>query len=242
MTELPNSLEDAIAESIVSTRAAIEAGYPRVSIELVFPELRNMPLAQQFAEGFISHGAGLKIFFTDAGTAAWAKRNWPDVPYKFASLDVAGSRQTTTVEEQVEEDDQIYLFVAPTAVEIGPVEQICNAAGDRPVILLNPRLEDVAIIGIGYAARQIRERFITTIEPSYYLRPIDDPLALTRRYPLPWQLWLEESAGEWRSVEEALQKPDSEELENMIARATGNSSKRGGLLAGLGEFIRALSR
>ncbi len=242
MTELPNSLEDAIAESIISTQAAIAAGYPRVSIELVFPELRNMPLAQQFAEGFTSYGAGLKIFFTDAGTAAWAKRNWPNVPYKFGSLDVAGSRQTTTVEEQIESDDQIYLFVAPTAVEIGPVEQICNAAGDRPVILLNPRLEDVAIIGIGYAARQIRERFITTIEPCYYLRPIDDPLALARRYPASWQLWVEESAGEWRSVEEVLQKPDSEELENMIARATGQQSKRGGFLGGIGEFIRALSR
>jgi Domain of unknown function (DUF1995) len=246
MTELPNSLEDAVVQAQASTIAALEAGYPRVAIELLFPELKAMPVARQFVTAFESYGAGLKIFFTDAGTAAWAKRDWAGLACKFGSLDVAGSRQTTTVEEQIEAEDQIYIFVSPTAVEIGPVEQICNAAGDRPVILLNPRLEDVAIIGIGYAARQIRDRFINTIEPCYYLRPLDDTLALTRMYPAPWQLWVEAEGGggggDWRPVAEALQKPDSEELENLIAQATGKPTTKGGFLGGLSEFIRALSR
>jgi hypothetical protein len=99
----------------------------------------------------------------------------------------------------------------------------------------------VAIIGIGYAARQIRDRFITTIEPCYYLRPIDESLALTRMYPTPWQLWVE-TEGDWRSAAEALLKPDSEELENLIAQATGQQTAKGGFLGGLSEFIRALSR
>jgi hypothetical protein len=241
MTELPNSLEDAVVQAQASTIAALAAGYPRVAIELLFPELKAMPVARQFVTAFESYGSSLKVFFTDAGTAAWAKRDWAGLDCKFGSLDVAGSRQTTTVEEQIEEDDQIYLFVSPTAVEIGPVEQICNAAGNRSVILLNPRLEDVAIIGIGYAARQIRDRFINTIEPCYYLRPIDESLALTRMYPDPWQLWVE-AGGDWRSAAEALQKPDSEELENLIAAATGQQTAKGGFLGGLSEFIRALSR
>ena len=38
-------------------------------------------------------------------------------------------------------------------------EALCNEAADRPVVLLNPQLEDVAVVGIGYAARQLRERF-----------------------------------------------------------------------------------
>jgi hypothetical protein len=241
MAELPNSLEDAIVQAQVSTAEALKAGYPRVSIELLFPELKTMPVAQQFAQAFESYGPGLKIFFTDAGTAAWAKQAWSGINCKVGSLDVAGSRQTTTVEEQIEDEDQIYLFVSPTAVEIGPVEQICNAAGDRPVILLNPRLEDVAIIGIGYAARQIRDRFINTIEPCYYLRPLDESLALTRMYPAPWQLWVE-SAGNWQATSEALQKPDSEDLETMIAEATGQTATQGGFFGGLSQFIRALSR
>jgi Domain of unknown function (DUF1995) len=242
MSQLPNTLEDAIAQAQVSTQAALQAGYPRVAVELLFPELKPMPVAQQFAAAFGEYGAGLKVFFTDAGTAAWAKQNWTDVPFKLGSLDVAGTRQTTTVEEQVEADDQLYIFVAPTSVEVGPVEQICNAAGDRPCILLNPRLEDVATIGIGYAGRQLRDRFLTTIEPCYYLRPLDDTLALTRLYPNPWQVWLERE-GTWQVIGEEREKPDSERISALVMQATGGQKpKSGGLLAGVGEFLKALSR
>jgi Domain of unknown function (DUF1995) len=242
MTQLPNTLEDAIVQAQAATHAAIAAGYPRITVELLFPELKSMPMAQQFAEAFTQYGDGLKIFFTDAGTAAWAKKNWEATGVKFGSLDVAGSRQTTEADEQIEEDDRLYLFVSPTSVEVGPVEQICEAAGNRPCILLNPRLEDVATIGIGYAGRQLRDRFLVTLEPAYYLRPIEDTLALMRSYPEKWQVWYE-SAGEWRSIGEEQTRPDSERIEAIVQAATGTQKpKSAGLLAGLGAFINALNR
>jgi hypothetical protein len=242
MTQLPNTLDDAIVQAQAATTAALQAGYTRVSVELLFPELKAMPIAQQFAAAFAEYGEGLKIFFTDAGTAAWAKQNWTDVPFKFGSIDVTGQRQTSTVEEQVEESDKLYIFVSPTSVEVAPVEQICNAAGDRPVILLNPRLEDVATIGIGYAGRQLRERFLVTIEPCYYLRPLDDTLALMRFYPTPWQVWLE-TAGTWTVIGEERTKPDSERIGELVMAATGGQKpKSAGLFSGLGEFLKALSR
>jgi hypothetical protein len=238
---LPNTLDAAIVQAQAAAQAAIAAGYGRISIELLFPELKAMPLAQQFAQAFTQYGAGLKVFFTDAGTAAWAKQNWEETGVKFGSLDVAGNRITTEADEQVEEDDQIYLFVAPTAVEVGPVEQICAAAGDRKIILLNPRLEDVATIGIGYAGRQLRERFLVTIEPAYYLRPVDDTLALLRAYPQPWTVWLERE-GEWQAIGEARDRPDSERLEAIVTQATGiQKPKSAGLLAELSAFLRAFS-
>jgi Domain of unknown function (DUF1995) len=240
LSALPDTLDDAVVQAQVATKAAIAAGYERLNVELIFPELKPLPIAQQFASAFAELGPGLKLFFTDAGTAAWARKNW-DVPYKLASLDVAGTRQTTAVAEQVEDADRMYIFVAPTSVEVGPVEQICNAAGDRPCILFNPRLEDVAIIGIGYAGRQLRERFLTTIEPCYYLRPLDDTLALSRFYPHPWQLW-RETAGTWSVGATEREKPDSEVLDAMVATATGETGRSGGLLAGLQQFMRALSR
>jgi hypothetical protein len=248
MPQLPKTLEDAIVQSQTATQTAMAAGYPRVSVELLFPELKAMPVAQQFVTAFAEYGAGLKIFFTDAGTAAWAKKNWTDIPpYKFGSLDVAGTRQTTTVEEQVEADDQLYIFVAPTSVEVAPVEQICNAAGDRPIILLCPRLEDAATVGIGYAGRQLRDRFLTTIEPSYYLRPLDETLALMRCYPDSWQVWIEQAGPEdlriWAPIGEALTKPDSEKIEALVTAATGvEKPKAKSLFAGIGEFIKALNR
>jgi hypothetical protein len=243
MTQLPNTLDDAIVQAQAATQAALQVGYKRVSVELLFPELKAMPVAQQFAAAFFEeYGAGLKIFFTDAGTAAWAKKNWEDVPCKFGSIDVAGQRQTTTVEEQIEADDRLYIFVSPSSVEVGPVEQIANAAGDRPVILLNPRLEDVATIGIGYAGRQLRDRFLTTIEPCYYLRPLDDNLALMRNYPSQWQVWFEQG-GDWRVIGDDRVKPDSEKITGLLMQATGGAKpKSSGLMAGLGEFLKALSR
>jgi hypothetical protein len=242
MADLPQTLDDAIAQAQQATKAAIAAGYRRLQIELIFPELKAMPVAEKFIPGFADElGAGLKVFFTDAGLAALARRDWGDAKCQIRSLDVAGSRQTTPVEEQIDPADQLYLFISPSAVEVGPVEQICQAAGDRPIVLLNPRLEDVATIGIGYAGRQLRERFLSTIEPCYYLRPLDDQSALLRCYPHPWQVWLE-TAGVYQPIAEELQKPDSEKLDAIFAKTLGNQKPRQGLLSGLSEFLRALGR
>jgi hypothetical protein len=240
MTQLPHTLDDAIAQSQVATRAALNAGYTRLHVDFVFPELKPMPVAEKFLPMFTDLGSGLKVFFTDAGTAALARRNWGDASFKIGSLDVQGSRQTTTVEEQIEPEDQVYVFVSPTAVEVGPVEQICNAAGDRPIILLNPRLEDVAIIGIGYAGRQLRQRFLDTIEPCYYLRPLDDQSALMRCYPSPWQVWYEID-DDYQLIAEEREKPDSEKLDEIFATALGQKPRQS-LFGGLQQFLRALGK
>lgn len=240
MTSLPNSLDDAIAQAQIATQAAIDAGYTRLQVEFVFPELKPMPVAEKFLPMFSDLGSGLKIFFTDAGTAALAKRNWGEVPFKIGSLDVQGSRQTTPVEEQVDPDDQVYVFIAPSAVEVSPVEQICNVVGDRPVILLNPRLEDVAIVGIGYAGRQLRQRFLDTIEPCYSLRPLDDQSVLMRCYPSPWQVWYEID-GDYQMITEETEKPDSERLEEIFATALGQKPQQN-LFGGLQQFLRALGK
>lgn len=239
--DLPNSLEEAIVQAQAATKAALAAGYTRLSIELLFPELKVMPIAQQFTEAFADLGAGLKIFFTDAGTAAWAKQGWKEMPFQFRSVDVAGSRQTTDAQEHIDEGDRLYIVVAPTAVEVGAVEQLCNQAGDVPVIIFNPRLEDVSIVGIGYAGRALRDRFLSTIEPCYYLRPLDDQVALTRFYPTPWQVWLEKE-GQWDVIAQEPLKPDSERLDGIVAAAMGNAGQKRSIFAELQSFIRALGR
>lgn len=239
--ELPTTLDDAIAQAQAATQAALKAGYTRMQVELVFPELKAMPVAEKFLEAFGDWGSGLKVFFTDAGTAALAKRDWGDAPFQIGSLDVAGSRQTTLAEEQVSPDDTLLIFVSPSSVEVSPVEQISQVANDRPIVLLNPRLEDVAIVGIGYAGRQIRERFLDTIEPCYYLRPLDDNSALMRCYPLPWQVWYA-TDGVYQLIAEEPEKPDSERLDEIFASVLGDSQPKPSLFAGLQQFLRALGR
>ncbi|GAC1493375.1 MAG: hypothetical protein NVS2B14_06490 [Chamaesiphon sp.] len=99
----------------------------------------------------------------------------------------------------------MFLLVEPSSVEIVQVEQLCQAASSRPVVLLTPRLEDAATIGIGYASRQLRDRFINTLETCYYIRPLNGA-ALFRCYPSPWQVWLEMD-NDYKLIAEESQKP-----------------------------------
>ncbi len=241
MVEFPQTLEDAIVQAQSATQAAIAAGYTRLQIDLVLPELKPMPVAFQYLPMFSDVGEHLKVFFTDAGAAALAKRDWGATPHQICSLDVAGARQTTPVEELVSPDDRVFVFVAPSAVEVSPVEQVCIAAGDRPVVLLTPRLEDIGTVGIGYAARKIRERFLSTFEPCYYLRPFDRA-ALLRCYPSPWQIWLEADSA-YTLVAEELLKPSSERLDELLLQSGGTqAAPKRSFIEEMQRFLRALGQ
>ena len=240
MAELPRTLEDAIAQSRLATQAAIADGYSRLQVELLFPELKPMPVALQFLPALEQLGSQLKVFFPDAGAAALARRDWEDVPFKI--LDIGTGK--VPVHQQIQPEDGAFLFIAPSAVEVAQVEKLCEEAGERPVVMLNPRLEDAAIVGIGYAGRQLRTRFLNTIESCYHLRPIDGA-ALFRCYPSPWQVWLE-TGDDYQMIAELPKKPSGEELDRIVAgKPQPDDSplpKKAGLLTGLQRFLRTWSR
>lgn len=244
MAELPKTLEEAIAQSREATKAAIANGYTRLKVELVFPELKIMPVAWQFIPVFEDIGSGLKVFFPDAGAAALARRDWPEVPFKIQDIGTSKS----SLEDKIQPEDKIILLVEPSSVEVLQVEKLCEYAGDRPVVMLNPRLEDPSIVGIGYAARQLRDRFLVSLESCYYLRSLEGA-AILRCYPESWQVWLETS-DDYKLIAEVSERPFGEELDQIIAQATGTSTstsdtpapKKSGLFTNLQRFIRALSR
>jgi hypothetical protein len=240
MTELPQTLEDAIAQARSATQAAIAAGYSRLQVEFLFPELKIMPVAEQFITLFKDLDSQLKVFFPDAGAAALASRDWGKQPFEIRGV---GEQKAS-----IQPEDQVFVVVAPTSVEVAQVEKMCQQAGDRPFILLNPCLEDIATIGIGYAARQLRERFLNTIETCYYLKPIENG-AILRAYPSAWQVWHEVETGEYRLIAEEARKPLAEDLERIFAQVTpsaenkqGSSKHKPGLLANLQRFLQALSQ
>ena len=248
MTELPKDLDDAIAQSRIATAAALSDGQTLLQIELVFPEiaLQAQSITQKFLPEFEAIHSGVKVFFPDAGSAALARRDWGQTPFKITDL---GSSRTP-VEDKLAPEDQLFLLVNPAAVEVAQVEKLYRAAGDRPVILLNPRLEDVATIGIGYAGRQLRERFLNKIESCYYIRPLDSA-ALFRCYPQSWQVWLETN-DEYELISETAQKPVGDDLERILAKAMGTADpnstapakplKKKGFLAELQTFLKALTQ
>ncbi|MEB3336897.1 MAG: DUF1995 family protein [Leptolyngbyaceae bacterium] len=214
MTEIPKTLEAAIAQSREATQAAIADGLTRLQVELVFPELKPMPVAQQFIEVFADLGSHIKVYFPDAGAAALARRDWGELPFEVRGIgEIKGKMQP---------DDQAFILVAPSSVEVVEVEKICEEAGDRPLIMLNPCLEDISTIGIGYAGRQLRERFLSTFETCYYLRPLEQA-ALLRCYPSPWQVWLE-NQDDYQLIAEVAQKPVGEDLDRLLAKETSENT------------------
>jgi Domain of unknown function (DUF1995) len=102
-------------------------------------------------------------------------------------------------------------------------------------------MEDVSIVGIGYTARKLRERFLNTVEPCYFLKPLEG-IALLRCYPNAWQVWAENSEGYTLIAEEPL-KPTLERLDQIIAQHLGTQqSPATGLFSGLQRILNAIGR
>lgn len=245
MPQLPNTLDEAIAQAKEATTTALKDGRTRLQIELVFPEiaLQAQSIAQAFIPLFEQYGSGLKVFFADTGAAALARRDWGEVPFKID--DVGTSR--IPLERKIQPDDQAFLLVAPSAVEVAQVEELSYLAGDRPFVLLVPQMEDIYGVGIGLSARKLRDRFLNTIESCYYLRPLEGA-AISRSYPSLWQVWLEVDE-EYQLIAEEPQKPVGETLDLIFAKATGDSDtnetaspKKPGFFTNLQRFLNALSR
>jgi hypothetical protein len=242
MTELPQTLEQAIAQAKEATVAAIKDGCTKLQVELLFPELKSLPVAQQFIPAVAELDKQLRVFFPDAGACALARREWGEVNFK---IDYLGTNPDL-VAGKVRSEDEIFLAIEPSAVEVSQAEKLCQAADPRPVVLLMPRLEDAAIVGIGYAGRQLRERFLNTLESCYYIRPLDNA-AVFRCYPSPWQVWrvIDDNA---ELIAELPEKPVGDALLEILTGSPADTNnpdlpqvKRPGLLANLQQFLRALS-
>ncbi|GAX34415.1 DUF1995 family protein [Nodularia sp. NIES-3585] len=243
MPELPKTLEEAIAQSRIATQAALADGYNRLQVDFLFPEIKLMPVAEQFLPLFAEYDSRLKIFFADAGGAALANRDWLGTPFKI--LDI-GTGRAASLQSKIQPEDEIFLFIAPTSVEVPQVEKLCENIGDRPFVMLNPRLEDSGVVGIGYTARKTRERFISTIESCYYLRPVDDTTAVFRCYPGLWEVWVETN-GDYQKVAELPKRPTGDELDLIVIQGqpqTGTDAapaKKPSVFKSLQRFFKALS-
>jgi len=234
---LPSTLEVATTQAQAATQAAIAAGFTRLQVELVFSELKIMPVAQQFLSDFESSGDKLRVFFPDAGAAALARRDWGEKPYTIRGI--------SDLNAEIRPEEEFIVFVEPSSVEVQEVEQLCQAAATQTVILLNPRMEDITTIGIGYAARQLRERFINTFESCYYIRPLEGA-AIFRAYPGPWQVWLEKD-GDYELIAETPEKPVGDVLDRLLAGSSDATPEhptppRRGFLATMQQFLRTLSQ
>ena len=250
MVEIPKDIDEAVEQAKAATKAALAAGQQRLQVEITIPELKAQPIAEKFIPALAdTYSDRLKVYFPDAGAAALARRDWGETPYV-----VRGIQE---VKGKMEPTDDIFLFIEPSSVEIEQLEKMCHEAGSRPVVLLLPKLENIANIGIGYAARQLRERFINTLETCYYIRPLEGA-CIFRCYPSPWQVW-REVADSYELISETSQKPVGEALDQILsgdAETAGETAeaspqtpdgspplpKKLGLMTNVKRFLRALKQ
>ena len=227
---LPDNLEDATEQAIAATHQAIADGGNRIIADLRFPELKASPIAYEFAKSFIQiYGKEWQAIFSDAGAAALAKRDWAD-------LDVS-VRGVNEGRRAIREEDKAFLLIEPTSIEVEMVEKLVQLAGDRPFVMLNPRLEN-SEVGLGLAARQMRDRFLSTFETAYYIKPLELG-ALWRCYPQTWQVWQQTDEG-MQPMAEVAQRPSSDDIDRLFQVKTGKQS--GSFLGRLQQFFNALSR
>lgn len=230
MIELPDSLEDATQQAIAATIQALDAGCSRLQIEMRFPELDFMPIARSFADALVvKYGTAWQGLFADAGAAALAKRDWADL-----DLSLRGINEGRAA---VSPDALAFLLVSPSAVEVDGIEKLLTLVGDRPLIMLNPKLEN-SEVGIGLTARRMRDRFLSRFEISYYIQPLENNGALWRCYPQPWQVWREQNQ-KMQVLFTSPERPVGDELGRILTQGTG---KKPSVLGQLQQFLNALSR
>jgi hypothetical protein len=220
---LPGDLAQACEQAIQATRLALQAGYRRLLIEILAPDIKPEVLARPFLE-LVPPPA--LVLFSDAGGAALAQREWGSLPDGIQLQSLTARTQPTP--------EQSVLFVMPAVYSLDQVERVCQlvSGGDpsglaakgrdpKPVVLLNPQLQDAAAVGVGLAGRRLRQRFLSTFETSYYLRSLVEG-ALFRAYPDPWSVWQQEEPGLYSVLKTFRARPSGEEVAELF-----RASKRG---------------
>ncbi|MFM7360922.1 MAG: DUF1995 family protein [Cyanobium sp.] len=221
---LPPDLRTAEAEASDALQQALSSSSAgRWTVELRFEGLRLLPVALRLFASLLPLAPSGRLLLPDAGAAALARRDGPELAASIASF----GDQIRLQGEQG--SDGLLLLVAPSQAEYEQVEQLCSAHRG-PVVLLNPVLEDAAI-GIGSVARQRRRGFLAEWRAAYALIPLESS-ALRRAFPHPWQLYRLDADG-FRVVASFEQKPDAEQQAQALS---------GGAEPGLGENLRSLGQ
>eukprot|EP00238_Polyblepharides_amylifera_P002224 CAMPEP_0196590422 /NCGR_PEP_ID=MMETSP1081-20130531/66599_1 /TAXON_ID=36882 /ORGANISM="Pyramimonas amylifera, Strain CCMP720" /LENGTH=306 /DNA_ID=CAMNT_0041913531 /DNA_START=213 /DNA_END=1133 /DNA_ORIENTATION=+ len=105
-------------------------------------------------------------------------------------------------EEEVKEEDDVFIVIMPTSIVgfsiIPYLESHCKAAGDRPVIIFNPKVTDIPSSGgvMRLQGRDERLAFEKTFETVHHFRllynkPYHFPIygALRKSYGNDWEIF-----------------------------------------------------
>ena len=228
---LPADLRSAEAQALAALLAALPSqARGRWSVDWRFEGLRLLPVALRLAVALQDAGQTLRLVFADAGAAALARRDAPDLAggiVDFRGQMRQAAEQAAGDGGESRQAHPLLVAVAPSPPDYAYFEQLC-AGHAGSVVMLNGSLEDAAV-GIGSVARERRRGFLSQWQPAYALQPLDGA-ALRFAYPGPWELYRQDPDG-FRLAATFDQRPD---LEMQMAALAGEAG------AGLAGNLRAL--
>ena len=202
---LPADLLSAESDLLVAVQAALASGDgSRWGATLRFENLRLLPVALRLAEALAAAHTDLRVLWPDAGAAALARRDAPEM-----AAAIADFNQWTAKADP----EALLLVVGPQPSDYDGFMALCeNHRG--AIVMLNGRLEDAAV-GIGSVARERRKGFVASWQQAYWLQPLEGG-ALMRSFPDDWALFRQDPDG-YRWLSSSVKRPDPETLAALLA-------------------------
>ncbi len=210
--DLPPDLNGARRQCAAALEAALAAGLTRLQVDLRFEGLRWPAIAHGLGQALQQRGT-VVLAFADMGAAALARRDFQlSAAEALTFADLSAGRWP--------DHAALCIAVTPAAPDFSPFENACTALGERPIIALNPRLENAAV-GIGSVARGQRRGFLALWRVAYGLYPLEQA-ALAYAHPGPWRLFREDPDG-FRLVASLPKRPDGNTMDQLLGqdRSTG---------------------
>ena len=205
---LPADLFEAEQRTLAALQQALASKRRgRWQITWKFEGLRLLGPALRLANALKESGQSLLLARPDAGAAALAKRDGPEL------ADCCVDLMQLQRDPAWAQRGDLLLIVGAQPSDYDTVEAICNLWMD-PVVLLNGRLEDAAV-GIGSVARTRRRGFLSTWQSAFHLEPFLQGALMQERLK-EWDLFRLDPAG-YRWVQQFEARPDQEQIDDALS-------------------------
>jgi hypothetical protein len=225
---LPADLVEAEAMTLASLKQALcDRQQRRWTVTWRFEGLRLLNPALRIAQALQAEGHDVVLGWPDAGSAALAQRESPELASHCLAL------KDLMLSSDPELKGRLLLAIGPQPSDYGLVEQICND-WEGPVVLLNGKLEDAGV-GIGSVARGRRKGFLSIWRSAFHLEPLAEGALLQTEQEM-WHLFQADPDG-YRFLATMPSKPDAEAIAMAL---NGEDDSLGRQLGAVDRFIEDL--
>ena len=202
INKLPADLKEAEENLYESIRSYLSTSSEKsfLSINLKFEGLRINPIIFRLSDKLNKIQKENILLWSDAGGAALAKRDNPELSDKIFTFKEFLNKSNTL--------NTILLVSSPQPYDIEMFEEVCSHTNST-VIMINGKLED-PIVGIGSVGRDMRKRFADKWKTIYFIQPLSLG-ALLKKYPSNWELYKLGSNG-YSFINSFEKRPDDETI------------------------------